>query len=137
MVKLKGAIKELGEIRRKLKKKLEDNYCSQDEQWLLNWGQRKMWKGSWRDVSCWACQSGDSRWPCTSFSEYTAPVLSSAVVPQGYMSSVLALPHGLCWFSFYSFVPCGQGLNQSSFKWHPEAGKKEHFFSHCPFLSRT
>lgn len=30
----------------------------------------------------------------------------------------------------------GQGLNQSSFKWHPEAGKKEHFFSHCPFLSR-
>lgn len=36
LVKLKGAIKELGEIRRKLKKKLEDSYSSQDEQWLLN-----------------------------------------------------------------------------------------------------
>lgn len=35
LVKLKGAIKELWEIRRKLKK-LEDSYYSQDEQWLLN-----------------------------------------------------------------------------------------------------
>ena len=64
----------------------------------------------------------------------TAPGVSSAVASQGYISSVLALPHGLFWFLFYSFVPYGQGLNQFSFKWHPEAGKKEDFFSHWPFF---
>lgn len=67
----------------------------------------------------------------------TAPGVSSAVASQGYISSVLALPHGLFWFLFYSFVPYGQGLNQFSFKWHPEAGKKEDFFSHCPFFIKN
>lgn len=66
--------------------------------------------------------------------QVTAPVCRGVT---GATSSLLALPHGLCWFLFYSFVPYGQGLNQFLFKWPPEAGKKEHFFSHCPFLSRT
>lgn len=130
LVKLKGTIKELWEIRRKLKKKLEDSYYSQDEQWLLNWRHSKL--GCERDLK--GCQMlGLS----VRRLQVTAPGVSSAAASQGFMSSVLALPHRLCWFLLYSFVPCGQGLNQLSFKWHPEAGKKEHFFSHCPFLSRT